>query len=255
MAKCIADFEIFHLLSILPISKKGVVVECGALDGVSGSAGVLFELAGMTTINIEPNPRAYAELVELRPRSINVNCALGSSDSTLKLVVPQDVGPSDLFSARTSFQLDGSYWRDELGLQIREYEVALKPFANIAQTHVPGREIDIFILDVEGFELEVISGMRGSKILPKHIFIEVDKVELSAVRAELDSLANYRLITCFKGNAIFTRVSIGVLPFLYVKCYSLIFDRADKLARHCLKKIIPNFLIEKRRQALRKNKL
>ena len=60
MVKNIADFYTFKLLEMLPHSCNNWVIECGALDGVSGSAGILFELKGLSALSIEPHPKSYS---------------------------------------------------------------------------------------------------------------------------------------------------------------------------------------------------
>ena len=64
--------------------------------------------------------------------------------------------------------------------------------------------IDLFVLDVEGAELDVIQGMHGSSVLPVHIFIEHEHVGLDLCAEKLSELG-YALVWNDWCNSMFIR--------------------------------------------------
>jgi hypothetical protein len=67
-----------------------------------------------------------------------------------------------------------------------------------------GRTVDLFVLDVEGFEVEVLDGMVGSKYLPNIFCIEYPHVGLDKLQEILVDLG-YRFDTINETNAYFIK--------------------------------------------------
>lgn len=75
------------------------------------------------------------------------------------------------------------------------------------------KQIDLMVLDVEGHELSVISGMRGSMVLPKVLCVEFGHVGFDKLRAELDALG-YEYDINSNANAFFVRRDVlGLFAF------------------------------------------
>ena len=64
-----------------------------------------------------------------------------------------------------------------MGIQLRESEIECITYKELIERYNI-KNIDLFILDVEGMELKVIEGMKGCKVLPTHMFVEHEHVGL-----------------------------------------------------------------------------
>ena len=67
-----------------------------------------------------------------------------------------------------------------------------------------GRKINLFVLDVEGFEMEALQGMVGSKYLPEIMCVEYPHVGLDNLKTFLKNLG-YRFDTLRDNNAYFIK--------------------------------------------------
>lgn len=149
------------VLETLGGKRGGFFVEIGATDGVSYSNtyGLEQEL-GWTGICIEPNPREQAQL--RKNRKCTLVQALCSSEAGRTL----------------TFQIDGtlSGVRETAGGMMRENnEVLSMTTTTLAQVLTDNRAphlIDYLSLDVEGHELEVLSGLWPSPFKFRCITIE-----------------------------------------------------------------------------------
>ena len=190
--------------------KNGISIECGAFDGVMESATYFFEESmGWSAINIEASPPIYEMLVSNRENSININ--KGLSDKKDKLVFNHAVHPfHGVKFGNGSFNHKKSHL--EL-LKMEEcsfdsYEVETIPYRelidNIMDENFNGKNVDLFVLDVEGFEVQVLNGMTGSKYLPNIFCIEYPHVGLEPLQKILVDLG-YRFDTINETNAYFIK--------------------------------------------------
>jgi hypothetical protein len=65
--------------------------------------------------------------------------------------------------------------------------------------------IDLFVLDVEGYEIEVLEGMKNSKFLPKILCVEYPHVGLDNIKSFLNEL-NYKFDLTKDNNAYFIKI-------------------------------------------------
>jgi FkbM family methyltransferase len=150
--------------------RNGFFVECGANTGEAGSITWWFEKELVWSgLLIEPNPHCFAELVKQRPNCENLNLALSNSQGTASFEFPTD-GPRGLFAGRGSVNGACSY-----GSRPTEtHEVAIDTYRNILGSREI-EKIDLFILDVEGHEMEALEGAMDCSLLPRVWVIETNK--------------------------------------------------------------------------------
>ncbi len=168
---------------------QGTFIECGAFDGqLECSCKFFEETMGWQGYNLEPSPHIFANLKVNRPSASNHQVALSNRIGTDKFTVvshPQlglNYGNGSLRHTDSHEQLlvDG-------GCTFSEVEVELITWkAFIEREHIT--QVDLFVLDVEGHELEVIEGMHGSSVLPDVICVEVGHIPLAQVRQRLATL-------------------------------------------------------------------
>lgn len=153
--------------------KGGTCIECGALDGLLESSCKFFEESmEWTTVNVEPVPPLYDMLCKNRPDSINIRAALSSRSGTAEFThaihpsLGKRFGNGSLAHTTAHKQ---SLIND--GCKFEKYNVDLITYNELLE--LSGiKSLDLFVLDVEGHELQVLNGMHGAKLLPKVFCIE-----------------------------------------------------------------------------------
>jgi FkbM family methyltransferase len=153
----------------------GVSIECGAFDGLLECSTKFFEdTYDWKTINIEPLPNVFDKLIKNRPNSININLALSNNDD-------------DKIFTNYKHPTLGYDWGNGSLNHTEEHKRHLEDVCghNNYITHVVKtntykqvidklgiKQLDLFVLDVEGHELDVIDGMVGCDVLPDVFVIE-----------------------------------------------------------------------------------
>lgn len=176
--------------------KNGFFIECGAADGFNLSSCKFFEeTMGWKGINMEASPDKYSKLVENRPDSfLNLNKGLLHTSGTFVFRDDTVTDPTRYAGwGNGSFQHTEKHFIElhKMGIQLKESEIEVMTFSELVEEY-DVKEIDLFILDVEGMELHVIQGMRDSKTLPKMMFVEHEHVGLKETEESLKELG-YRL--------------------------------------------------------------
>ena len=176
--------------------ENGFFIECGAADGFNLSSCKFFEEnLGWVGINMEASPDKYAKLVINRPDSF-LNLNKGLLHESGKFVFRDDtVSDPTRFAGwgNGSFQHTEKHYMElhRMGIQLKESEIETITFKELIETY-DVKEVDLFILDVEGMELEVIEGMKDSPVLPKLMFVEHEHVGLKETEDKLKEFG-YRL--------------------------------------------------------------
>ncbi len=187
------------------IGIEGVFVECGAFDGLTECSCKFFEeTMGWQGYNFEPIPWVFEKLKENRPNSINVN--FGMSDKERSAIFHAVDHPHfGLNCTNGSLEHSTSHKAilDEIGCKIKDIEVQLITWPSFIKKYNI-ESVDLFVLDVEGHELSVIEGMKGSSVLPDIICIEYGHIGLNKVRNSLEPLGYCYDVTS-NANAYFVK--------------------------------------------------
>lgn len=167
------DIKMRHYLS----EDNGIYIECGANDGVTQSNTFAYEKLGWTGLLVEPCPSNYILCQKNRPNSIVENYALVSFDydkSTISgffnnscyngLMAPLNHFPSSYDQERID-----SHKEFVNKFNLKAIDVPCCTLQYLLDKHNI-KHVDFFSLDVEGYEIEVLSGMA---LRPKYILIEV----------------------------------------------------------------------------------
>jgi FkbM family methyltransferase len=163
----------------------GFFVEAGANDGVNFSNTYYLErVRGWTGVLVEGIPDLYAACVRHRPRSHVVHCAL---------VAPENEGtPVTMHYSNLQSIVEGAlpYDHVELGLisqHERTYMVKVpgRTLSSVLDEVGPQR-FDLLVLDVEGYEPQVLRGLDLDRHAPRFALVEVlDERQRAAVEAVL----------------------------------------------------------------------
>ena len=163
--------------------RHGFFVEVGAYDGVIFSNTYFLEALGWTGILVEPNSRLIERCVQARPFSRAVHAAISdSSGGTLELSIVDGepgldalsyVGTPDAHIARVE-QAGGSVRKESVP------RMTLDEVLGDDETH-----LDLVSIDVEGHELNVLTGFS------------IDKYQPDVLLIEDNSHGHDRLVSCF----------------------------------------------------------
>jgi len=184
--------------------RDGFFVECGACDGVLESTCKFFEDSmGWTGINIEAAPPLFELLKKTRPNCTNLNIALSDKEtvSTFKHAIHPSMGTRFGNGSLTHHK---SHVQDLLnqGCTFEKYDVQCKKFSDVFNDK---REIDLFVLDVEGHELQALKGIMelDFEFLPRVFCIEHSFSGLDNIAHLLG--AQYKRHSIHQQNAIYIK--------------------------------------------------
>jgi FkbM family methyltransferase len=187
---------------------QGVFVECGAFDGLTECSCKFFEeTMGWKAYNIEPVPWLFESLANNRPLSRNLNLALSyrCGEATFKHAISPLVG-RDFGNGSLGHQPSHLTLLEQDGCTFETLTVTTVTWNEfVAQEHLT--HVDLFVLDVEGHELEVIEGMRNNKVLPKIMCVKYGHIGLDTIRNAMSSLG-YEYDITSNGNAYFVREDV-----------------------------------------------
>jgi len=154
-------------------TENGFFIECGAFDGLTECCCKFFEeFKGWTGINIEPVPQTYEKLCKNRPNSTNIKGALSNVAKTAKF--SQAIHPSMGNHFGNGSLTHSEHHKNLLkreGCTFEEFEVETFTYKQLIERNNITK-VDLFVLDVEGHESNVLEGMVGCNVLPKIFCIE-----------------------------------------------------------------------------------
>ena len=170
--------------------RGSTVVESGALDGLRYSNSVIFsQLLQWRAVLIEASPDQFKKLVVNRPEAISVNSALCPNSRKVHWMnthppatrgvfefMDNDSGPK----ARTLRKLKKIYGQkpnDGYSDSILDKELQIVPCANITSimTSLNIYKIDLWFLDIEGAEMQALTGWDPSVVKVDVLVIEKNK--------------------------------------------------------------------------------
>jgi len=179
--------------------KNGFFIEAGAYNGNAHSICKWFEdTLNWTGINIEPEPIMFKSLIKNRPNCINLNCALSNENSTAELLAPIKsdkvlIGHSTIAEHRKA----------EFKKVSESYTVDTITYTWLVENHKVNR-VDLFVLDVEGHELEVLEDLITCDILPRVLAVETNKIPKEDILNLLSPLG-YKIGYADKHDTYFSR--------------------------------------------------
>jgi len=187
--------------------KNGFFIECGAFDGITENSCKFFEeFKGWKGINVEPVPYVYDKLVTNRPNSININTALSNYEGITKFKQP--IHPHfGRFCNNGSIEHKAEHlqWLKDIDCEFEDIEVPVTTFSKMLKQYNI-KEVDLFVLDVEGHEMTVLEDFKNLKIFPKVLFIETGHTTLFEIIEVLKKFDYTYQETSFV-NSIFTHSS------------------------------------------------
>jgi len=167
--------------------KNGFFIEVGAYDGVCQSNTLLLEQHfNWKGLLIEANPYLIESIKKNRPTSIAYSCALGNFDQNYTYVYGDFQNQSPMCS------IDGVRLNTTplTKVSIRSLQSILD------ELHV--HHIDLFSLDVEGYEYNILQGIDFDKTTFDYFLIEIYQKDYDKIVHFLRE-RNYDLVENFSG--------------------------------------------------------
>ena len=169
-------YEIDRKLEKYLPHRGGFFIEAGANNGFSQSNTYYLEqLRGWTGILVEGIPELYEQCVLERPRAKVFNCALVDNESTDLITMKYANLMSIVEGALKTEEADREHInigrKVQQNLDTYEIQVPARTLTSILD-ECKVEKIDLFSLDVEGFELNVLKGLNFNKYRPNYMLIE-----------------------------------------------------------------------------------
>ncbi|MDJ0530970.1 MAG: FkbM family methyltransferase [Xenococcaceae cyanobacterium MO_207.B15] len=170
------NFEDVMLNRVFSGQKPGFYIDIGAHHPVLDSVTKAFYERGWRGINIEPVKEYFDLLQQDRERDINLNIAVGETESELEFFELEAAGLST-FDRETAYRI-----AEADNYTVNSYKVPLRKLADICREKV-NCQIDFLKIDVEGWEEKVILGHDWENFRPVVVVLEAT-IPNSPIRTE-----------------------------------------------------------------------
>jgi len=156
------------LRKIFENSKPGFYVDVGAHHPQKFSNTYYFYKRNWIGINIDAAPGSMKQFNILRKRDINVEAAVSNEAGELTFYMFEEPALNTLDKDLAKQRL-----AEKKNKLTGEIKVQTETLADILTEHMPSnREIDFLSVDVEGFDLEVLTSNDWQKFRPKFVVVE-----------------------------------------------------------------------------------
>ncbi len=185
------------------MSTPGFYVDVGAHHPERFSNTHLLHHRGWRGINIDGDPSNIELFKNARPNDINLSAFVSDQRKTVTFNRFSDTAVNTI-SAKTAAHYE-KFWTI-----ISRTSVETCTLAEVLENYLPqGQEIDFLSVDVEGVDLEVLSGNDWNKFRPRLVIVEAEGLDLARA-AENDVVGfmiskNYRLTGFMHVSAFFVR--------------------------------------------------
>ena len=158
---------------IAPKLLNGFYIDIGAHHPINHSNTAYFYNLGWRGINIEASPGAFTAFERERPRDINLNYAVSSTDGEIDFHLFGNKDSESFGQASTINSAHREYIEAEQRVNANTITVKSMRLDTILDQHCGNRDIDFMDIDVEGAELDVLESNSFSKYRPLVIAIEI----------------------------------------------------------------------------------
>ena len=149
--------------------RNGFFVEIGCLDGIEYSNTYFFEKKGWNGICVEAHHDFIEMLKKNRPGSSIVHCAVGEKNEDHVTFYANAIGSLSTLDKSEEERWNKSYKEFFTGFE--EQDVKMRTLTTIFD-ELKVAEIDFVSLDIEGYEVQALSGLDFSKYKPRVFVIE-----------------------------------------------------------------------------------
>jgi FkbM family methyltransferase len=164
------NFEDVMLWRALKHIKQGFYIDVGAWSPDADSVTRAFYERGWNGINIEPNLELRKQLLQRRPRDINLTLAVSDTEGSVSMSFLANSGLSTLDTSIAQLHLNE-------GRPIeRQAQVQVVTLNTVWQLHTPeNQEVHFLKVDVEGLEDSVLRGKDWTSGRPWIVVVEATR--------------------------------------------------------------------------------
>lgn len=156
------------LRGYFPADHKGILLEVGAAHPTMASISYPLRSFGWNIISVEPNPEFINNFKEMDLPILEYAACAEDKGTTAFKISPNSMSCSAL-EVKENYK-GFMNWTDD---DFRTIEVQAFKLNTILQKHHPDlQNIDILLIDTEGWELEVLNGFDLIKFNPKVVCLE-----------------------------------------------------------------------------------
>ena len=157
--------------------EKGFYVDVGCYSPMDCSNTYLFYRQGWRGINIDPTPGVKEMFDAVRPRDINLQLAVSESATKIDLF---SWGNPNVFNTVSPVVAETRC--HELGRDPTVIQVQAKPLKSILNTFLPaGQAISFLNIDVEGYDLVVLTTNDWEKYRPEIVIVEDYQADMESI--------------------------------------------------------------------------
>lgn len=154
----------------------GFFIDIGAFAPKTFSNTYALYRLGWRGINVDATPGSMRAFRVLRPRDVNLEAAISSTEGTLPFY---RMGIRSVMNTMSREVADR--YAQEHGLTIQTIEVPTYRLETILDRHLPeNARLDLLSVDVEGLDLQVLTTNNWSKYRPTIVAVEDHGFDLSA---------------------------------------------------------------------------
>ena len=165
------EHYIKNMLKYINHISNGFYIEAGANDGITQSYTYELEKLGWNGILVEPSITSFQKcLLNRSIKNLFYNCALTDNNDIYKI--------KGDFNGSLMSSIDGQRLSNNNNNII---EVQAKTITKILDENNLTDNIDLFSLDVEGYELNGLKGLDFKRFKPKYFVIEVYTHEFNEI--------------------------------------------------------------------------
>jgi len=165
------------------MKKNGFFIECGAADGITYSNSYLFEKKyGWKGMLIEPIQDQFDALKKYRKKAICENYILSSHKDSGRTINIYNAGPESVI---LQDELDNLSMSGQTRLQVLEAKNAIKGIEKVNTISISTlldrhniKHVDVFFLDVEGSEINVLQGWDEKRHSIDYLVIETGEIDV-----------------------------------------------------------------------------
>lgn len=166
-----ADGEDVIIRKFLSGIQKGFYVDLGAHNHKIGSNTYYFYLLGWSGICIDPLPSVKDKFKEKRPKDTFINKAITSNKENnrdIKYHFFKDFEDNSTTSEKRIHDLKKNFGRTPTSIM----QIETITVSELVKNYIGSKEVNLFNIDIEGGEFEILSDLLDHKIYPWIICVE-----------------------------------------------------------------------------------
>ena len=209
--------KILHIIlnNVLTFKNNGFFIEIGANDGKTGSFTYNLAEIGWYGINIEPVPRIYNLCCKNHNHHKNVknfNIAIGASRSEVNILDAGTLSTIDKDTIQVYSNIP--QFAGHINNNTNYHTIKLETLNYILEENNVSN-IDLLVLDVEGYEENVLKGFSIEKYSPSIFIIEIGDQHPDFINNKI-MMNKYKILRDYFKNNNYTLLVNDIVDNVYI---------------------------------------